>query len=107
MHHFYIDPEKIIKVELTGVASILKPVVYVEGKNYCCLLGLDPESGIFGKGRTLEKALAEWDKSLQKHLAQDNDEDYIIAYVKNLLGKAQKSPSKNIQAFYDQFKMGK
>lgn len=105
MDAYQISEDKIIKVELSGAAGLLKPVVYIDGKYYCVLLGIDPESGVFGRGRTLEKAIAEWDKQLQAHLKSSDDEDYIVVHIKNILYPPKKKA--DIQAFYDQFKPGK
>jgi hypothetical protein len=48
----------------------LKPTVYLEDKNtFCCILGEDPEAGIFGCGRTPFEALLNWDQHLQQKAA--------------------------------------
>ena len=99
MDHFIIDQDKKITVNLKGIAGLLKPTIYIDGKYYCFLLGADPDTGIFGRGRTLGKALEAWDKDLQKHLRVNDDEDYIISYIKNILNIATKDSSKNIQPF--------
>ena len=74
---------------LQGATALLKPTTYIDGKIHCILLGTDPNSGIYGRGRMLEKASEKWHKQLQNHLAESNDEDYVVAYIKSVLDKAQ------------------
>jgi hypothetical protein len=43
-----------------------KPTMYIEDeKTYCCILGPDPEVGIFGCGPTPLEAAMSWDKAYQ------------------------------------------
>lgn len=54
MTAFYIDEANAIAVPSTRAAVLLRPVVYLDGKYYCVLLGSDPLSGIFGGARTFQ-----------------------------------------------------
>ena len=102
MTAFYIEEVNIIAVPFTGAAALLRPVVYLDGKYYCVLLGSDPFSGIFGRARTLSNAFEKWHDSLKKHLSESDDEDYIVEYIRSILNKPQKPA--DLKAFYDQFK---
>lgn len=62
----------------------LKPILYREdAESYCCILGPDPEQGIFGCGPTLEAALKSWDDAFQNHEARCRvvEERYRIVQV--------------------------
>ena len=37
------------------------PLLYREGNDFCCILGPDPKSGIFGHGPTAQDALTDFD----------------------------------------------
>ena len=104
MEPFHIDYDTIITVPLIGAAGLLKPIVYIDGKYYCVLLGTDPDSGVYGRGRTLNIAFENWHYSLKKHLATSDDEDYIVAHIKTILHKPQEPA--DLKAFYEQFKLG-
>ena len=102
MPDFRFNQDKILTVPLTGAAILLKPVVFIEGEYYCVLLGQDQESGVFARGRTLEKAMDVWHEALKKHIATADEEDYIVVYIKSSLHETQKTA--DLRAFYDQFK---
>lgn len=102
MSRLRITQDNIITVPLTGAAALLKPAVFIDGKYYCVLLGQDTKCGVFGRGRTLEEAFNQWHTSLKKHLADRDDDDYIVAYIRSALHKPQKPA--DLKAFYDQFK---
>jgi len=38
------------------------PVLYVDRDEFCCLLGPDPNAGIYGCGKTVQQALSEFDR---------------------------------------------
>ena len=44
------------------------PLLYQDGDAYCCVLGPDKQSGIFGAGFTLQEALANFDKHFKEVL---------------------------------------
>jgi len=45
-----------------------RPLLYHDGDAYCCVLGPDTQSGIFGAGFTVQEALANFDKHFQEVL---------------------------------------
>jgi hypothetical protein len=73
-------------VDLPDSAKILEPVVFKEGDSYCCLLGPDPQTGIFGCGDTAELAVEDWNKNLQDamvHITEGDPE--VLKYVNEKL----------------------
>jgi hypothetical protein len=71
--------------ELPPSVKKLEPLVFKEGGMYCCLLGPDPQEGVFGCGETPKLALADWDEHLAIHLATTTEENEVTAYVKDVL----------------------
>lgn len=63
----------------------LQPVVFREGDSYCCLLGPDPQIGIFGCGSTPKKAIADWERSLEKRIEKPIGDDYVAQFVLDIL----------------------
>jgi hypothetical protein len=63
---------------------------------------MSPQDGVFGCGKTAEAAIAAWDKELKRHLAENDEEDFIVGYVHELLCK--EVMSKSLRGFYNQFK---
>ena len=87
-----MNVEESIKVNVdftaTGIpanAKKLEPLVYKDGDLYCCLLGPNPEEGIFGCGDNTELALADWEKHLTERLATSSVDDPVSQYVKDVL----------------------
>jgi hypothetical protein len=67
--------------------KVLKPLLFVDGNSYCCVLGEDPQAGVFGCGVTAHEALQDWDNHLKERIAsRENDE--LTPYIKNTLEKA-------------------
>jgi hypothetical protein len=93
-------------VPLSGAAQLLKPVVFKEGDSFCCLLGPDPQTGIFGCGPTPKQALSDWEEHLKEYLATADEDDYVLEYVNSIIAK-EKEPKvipPHVQAFYDQLR---
>lgn len=73
----YVHKDKIIKLDYERAdvpksVRILKPTLYQEGTGtYCCILGEDPQAGIFGCGNSPEAAMESWDRSYQELLYHD------------------------------------
>jgi hypothetical protein len=104
MKQMNIDPEQIVEAEYTGAAIALKPIVFKDGDSYCCVLGPDPQQGVFGCGDTPAEALAEWETNLQLRLKNANQDDEVVRAVMEIISKRSTSSSTNIQEFYDQFR---
>jgi len=74
------------KPELPASARRLEPLVWKDGNAYCCVLGPDAQTGVFGCGDTPELALADWDEHLAQHMATTSEEDNeVTQYVKDVL----------------------
>jgi hypothetical protein len=65
-------------------AKKLQPLVFQEGDSYCCLLGPDPQAGVFGCGNTPIAAIQDWDSHLSRRLAHTSENDEVIQYVKDV-----------------------
>lgn len=65
--------------------KLFKPVLFHEGEIYYCLLGPDPEDGIFGYGNTTNEALINWDNHLRERIKSKDPTDEVAQYVINLL----------------------
>jgi hypothetical protein len=65
----------------------LKPIVYKDGDSFCCLLGPDPQEGVFGCGQTAEKALADWDVHAKDRAINHPYGDELAAFIVRQLAK--------------------
>lgn len=65
-------------------AKKLQPLVFKDGDNFCCLLGPNPQTGVFGSGETALLAIVDWDTHLTTRLANADDGDEVIQYVKDV-----------------------
>lgn len=88
--------------EHTNAAQALRPVVYVEGDKYCCLLGPNPRDGVFGCGNTPDEALNNWEQHLKDRLQNPGEDDYIVNYVMHVISERKEDFSEDIRDFYDQ-----
>lgn len=61
------------------------PVVFRQDNRYCCILGPDPQSGVFGCGATPEEAVRDWDKQLKALVDNHADDDPVAQYVLDTL----------------------
>ena len=58
-----------IDLDAPGAPASLReyrPTLYQEGSTYCCFLGPDAETGVFGRGNTPAEAFADFDRRLKK-----------------------------------------
>jgi hypothetical protein len=96
MQQLAIPAEQLIPLDpeapgLPEPVKQLQPVLYREGNTICCLLGPDKQSGISGHGETVEAALQDWMKSLNKRLDTSTDTaDEVMQYVKDTLRTSKK-----------------
>jgi len=51
------------------------PVVYKDGDEYCCILGPNPQDGIFGSGSNVQEAVMDWDSHYRDYMADADEED--------------------------------
>lgn len=76
--------------KLSDFVKELRPVVYMEGKRFCCLLGPNPQEGIFGCGDSSDEAIQDWENTLKKRLEKAKDDDEIANYVKDSLNASNR-----------------
>lgn len=86
---------EVLKIDYTdkalpAAAKMFKPVVYKDGDSYCCLLGPDPKTGIFGCGHNPSEAIADWETHLQAGLVAGTESEGIIQYIKKRLEEISK-----------------
>src|SRR5947207_2664795 len=58
-----------------------RPLIYQDGDAYCCLLGPDPQEGVFGCGKTPQEALSDWDTHLQDRIQHHSPNDEVAQYI--------------------------
>lgn len=75
--------------EIPQTARILKPVVYHEGNRYSCLLGPDPQNGVFSTGDTPREAIQNWADSLEARIMDCNLNKETAAYIKAVLNNSE------------------
>lgn len=76
--------------ELSDFVKELRPVVFMEGDSFCCLLGPNQQEGIFGCGDSSDEAIEDWEKTLNKRLDKAEDDDEIANYVKDSLNASNR-----------------
>ena len=58
------------------------PLVYEDGDAVCCLLGPNPQDGIFGCGETIDAALADFDVHFQELLQHPKEGDPVSEFIR-------------------------
>jgi hypothetical protein len=58
------------------------PLVYEDGNAICCILGPDPQRGIFGCGATVEAALADFDAHFKELLEHPKEGDPVSEFIR-------------------------
>lgn len=89
MEQMQIDPESRIEIDyqdwtVNAATKALQPVVFKQGDAYFCLLGPDPQVGIFGCGDTAFDAITDWEQNMQARV-QNQPNDEVSRYVKQRL----------------------
>src|ERR1700712_3708672 len=74
---------------IPAAAREFKPVMYHDGESYCCLLGEDPQVGIFGCGSTREQALEDWDKPFNERISNNPPGDELVGEISDLRSHAK------------------
>ena len=62
-----------------------QPVLFKDGDAYCCVLGPDPQDGVFGCGKTVIAALKDWDKSLRKRMKVNDKNDEVAVFILRII----------------------
>jgi len=76
--------------ELSRAVKELQPVVFQDGNEFCCLLGPDMKEGIFGCGISLQEALKDWERNLEKRINNATEGDEVALYAIDVLKASNK-----------------
>jgi hypothetical protein len=77
----------LLQDDLPESVRLLRPVLWQEGDHYCCLLGADRQTGVFGTGKSPESAMLDWDRHLSERLAVPDQHDEFSIELRRLLEK--------------------
>ncbi|WP_276484158.1 hypothetical protein [Paraflavitalea pollutisoli] len=88
MQQLSVPEELLIKIDYDSVdlpaeVQEFRPTVYRNGEEYCCLLGPDPELGIFGNGMTVREAVNNWVQDFKERLASPLPDDEVVIFIQN------------------------
>jgi len=76
--------------DVPAVISELRPQLFHDGEDYCCLLGPDIQSGIYGCGISTEDALRDWQQNLTKRITQPDESDEVALYAIDVLNASNR-----------------
>jgi hypothetical protein len=76
---------------LPRAVKTLKPVVFEDGDSFCCLLGPDPQEGVFGCGATKEEALTDWETNMRKRIIYHAPDDEVAQFIEDKLNTSVKN----------------
>lgn len=71
--------------ELPPSVNTFRPLLFHDGNAFCCVLGPDPQEGVFGCGESPKAALMDWDKHLQERIAKHKENDPVATYIDETL----------------------
>lgn len=60
-----------------------RPLLYRNGGDYYCVLGPDPQKGIFGRGPTAQQALTDFDQHFQELLEHPVYGDPVSDFIQH------------------------
>jgi hypothetical protein len=70
--------------EVPESVKTFQPLLFKDGNSYCCVLGPDPQLGVFGCGDTPFHALQDWDKHLKEYKPKDEN-DEVAFYIQRIV----------------------
>ena len=65
-------------------ARTFQPVLFKDGDSYSCVLGPDPQQGVFGSGKTPIAALKDWDKNLKQRMKANDKDDEVSLFIQRV-----------------------
>jgi hypothetical protein len=77
-----IDPND---EKIPDSVKTFQPVLFKDGNSFCCVLGPDPQEGVFGCGKTAIEALKDWDKNLQQRMEVTDKDDEVAAFIQRII----------------------
>ena len=66
---------------LSEAARTLQPLIFQKANYFCCLLGPDPQVGVFGCGETVSKALIDWEANIHKRIISYKEGDEVAEFI--------------------------
>jgi hypothetical protein len=66
-------------------AKTFQPVLFKDGNSFCCVLGPDPQEGVFGCGQTPVEALKDWDQNFQQRKTVNDKNDEVALYIQRVI----------------------
>jgi hypothetical protein len=76
--------------DLPEAVKTLKPLVFKDGDSFCCLLGPDPQEGVFGCGPTQQEALNDWEANMRKRIIYHKAGDEVAQFIEDNLNASAK-----------------
>ena len=81
-----IDQAAVIPIDyehtdLPATVRQFKPVVFKEGDAFCCILGPDPQSGVFGCGDSKEDAIRDWNNHFLDEINNPTEGNETTRYI--------------------------
>ena len=88
MQQMAVDGNSIVKIDYNSAdlpfsVREFRPTVYKDRDGYNCLLGPDPEAGIFGTGVSIRQAVNDWDRSFSERLQRADPDDEVVQYIRD------------------------
>ena len=77
---------------IPDIVRQLQPVVFMDGSAYSCLLGPDPQSGVFARGNTPLNAVMNWVGRARICLRRNDLDEEVREAVAEALGKFNHNP---------------
>ena len=77
------------KSDIPESVKAFRPLLFHDGNAYCCVLGPDPQAGVFGCGDTPEQALEDWDVHLKERQLSKDQNDEVARYIKDTLNTSK------------------
>lgn len=79
---------------LPPTVQLFKPVLYKNGTEYYCLLGADPQEGVFGCGETPQEAVLAWERHLKELIHTTDRKNQMMQYISGHLIGTRVSPAR-------------
>jgi hypothetical protein len=94
MQQMNVPEDMKVEIDFNGSqvpASVktFRPLLFHDGNSFCCVLGPDPQAGIFGCGPTPEDALKDWHMHLIDKIKTPSD-DEVSKFIFDTLSKSEK-----------------
>ncbi len=81
-----VDPVNIIPINyndpfIPDSLQRFNPTLYKQGDFFCCILGPNPQRGIFGCGHSPDAAINAWNAHFLEQLTRPTADNEVIQYV--------------------------